>query len=100
MTTKLYRVFAQIRRPTDGDPGQVVEGIYTLSDNTVTITDHVGTPVRDQEGKQYSKKVENGDDHYVIAARLTKSFRSARRGDKNRVAGFSRPLNYPKLSIV
>ena len=56
--------------------------------------------VHDRYGKSYSQKLEAGQDPHVIAGRLTKTFRSARRGDKDRVSGFNRPIHYPKLGIV
>jgi hypothetical protein len=54
----------------------------------VTLTDHIGNPVRDRDGKTYSKKFEPGEDDRVIAGRLTKQFRRARRGDKNQFRDF------------
>jgi hypothetical protein len=93
---KIYNVTVQVRAPKEGDPGAVVEGRYTLEDNTVTLTNHVGTPVRDHDGKTYSKKLEDGEAGHVIAGRLTKEFRRARRGDKHQDSNFSAPINYPK----
>jgi hypothetical protein len=55
----------------------------------------IGTPVRDHDGKTYSKKLADGEDAYLIAARLTKEFRSARRGEQKQVNGFSGPIKYP-----
>ena len=98
--TKLHRVIVQIYPPRDDYPGQVAEGQYLFEAGTVTLTDHAGTPVRDQHGKSYSQKLEAGQDPHVIAGRLTKRFRSARRGDKDRASGFNRPIHYPKLGIV
>ena len=94
--TKIYNVVVQIHGPSGDYPGQVAEGRYTVDDNTVTLVNHLGTPVRDSDGKTYTRKLDVGDDAYKAAARLTKQFRSARRG-KERVEGFSRPLHYPKM---
>jgi hypothetical protein len=92
---KINRVTAQVRRPKEGDPGAIVEGRFTLEDSIVTLTNHIGTPVRDHDGKTYSKKLADGEDAYLIAARLTKEFRSARRGEQKQVNGFSGPIKYP-----
>jgi hypothetical protein len=98
---KINRVTVTIRQPKgDGDPGQVAEGRYILEDNTVTLTNHVGTPVRDHDGKTYSKKLEQNEDAYAVAGRLTKEFRRARRGDKNHVEGFSSPIHYPRNGSI
>jgi hypothetical protein len=100
MTMKIYNVTVQVRAPKEGDPGAVVEGRYTLEDNTVTLTNHVGTPVRDPDGKTYTKKLEPNEEHRTIAGRLTKAFRRARRGDKHHVEGFSSPIHYPKNGSI
>jgi hypothetical protein len=92
---KLHRVTVQVRAPKEGDPGAVVEGRYTLEDGVVTLTNHIGTPVRDHDGKTYSKKLEDGEAGHVIAGRLTKEFRRARRGEQKQVNGFSGPIKYP-----
>jgi hypothetical protein len=93
---KINRVTVTIRQPKgDGDPGQVAEGRFLFEDGVVTLVNHVGTPVRDHDGRTYTKKLEDGESEYVIAGRLTKQFRTARRGDKHQVAGFSGPIKYP-----
>jgi hypothetical protein len=97
---KINRVTAQVRRPKEGDPGAVVEGRFTLEDGIVTLTNHIGSPVRDHDGRTYSKKLEPGEDPYIIAGRLTKEFRRARRGDKHHVEGFSGPLTYPRNGSI
>ena len=66
----------------------------------MTLTVTLERPVRDQHGKTYSKKLEAGEDPHVIAGRLTRQLRRARRGDKNRPADFTEHLHYPKLGIV
>ena len=88
---KLHHVVVDIFRPTDTHPGQVAEGMYSLVDNVVTLTNHAGIPVRDSNGKTYSKKVEPGEDRHRVAGRLVKQFRSIRRGKEKVV---NRPLRY------
>ena len=97
---KIFNVTVQIRAPKEGDPGAVAEGRYTLEDNTVTLVSHAGVPVRGPAGETYSKKLEDGEAAHVIAGRLTKQFRRARRGDKHQVEGFSSPLIYPKNGSI
>jgi hypothetical protein len=97
---QIHNVVVQIYGPTSsGDPGTVAEGRYTFEDGTVTLVDHLGSPVKEKYGKTYSKKLEAGEDAYVVAGRLTKQFRSARRGTE-KVRGFSGPIHYPNLGIV
>jgi hypothetical protein len=100
MTTKIHNVVVQIHGPTSsGDPGTVAEGRYTFEDNTITLVDHLGNPVRDKDGKKYCQKLNPGEDHRTIAGRLTKTFRTARLG-KEKVEGFNRKINYPDLGYV
>lgn len=91
---KLHHVTVQIFPPSETSHGQVAEGVYRLEDNEVILVDHFGNPVRDPHGKTYRKKLQPGEDARVIAGRLTKQFRSARRGGRD--SKFSAPINYPK----
>lgn len=97
MKPEVKRVFAQLNRPTERNPlGAVVEGAYVFADGVVTLTDRNGKPVKDEDGKNYKMPVgDNPPD--IIAMHLTRKFRNARRAKKGAVAGFSGPLNYPKL---
>jgi hypothetical protein len=100
MTTKVHRVTVDIFRPTSaGDPGTIAEGAYTVTDDVVTLTDHAGNPVRDKDGKKYSQKLQPGESAHVIAGRMTKTFRTARRGAE-KVEGFNRKIIYPDLGYV
>ena len=97
MTSKVNRVIVQIDQPRDGFPGRVAEGAYIVEDNTVTLTNHLGIPVRDSDGRTYSKKLEPEQDPHMIAGRLTREFRRVRRGEKNEIKGFSGPIHYQRL---
>ena len=97
---KVHRVEVQIERPRGDYPGQTVQGRYTFEDGVVTLTDHTGTPVRDRDGKTYSEKVEADGDVRLIAGRLTKQFRIARRGEKSADSNFNRQLHYRNLGIA
>ena len=95
-------IFAEVRRPRGAnDPGAAVEGRYVVEDGFVTLTDHEGTPVRDEHGKYYRQKL-TPDDERRIAARLTKDFRLRLRGkDGGRKSGFEAgPIRYPKIKVV
>ena len=48
-------IFAEVRRPRGTDPGAAVEGRYILEDGAVVLTNHEGTPVRDDRGKLYRR---------------------------------------------
>ena len=103
MTDKpeVHYVATQVRAPKGpGDPGAVVEGAYTVTDNTVTLTDRAGNPVRDQHGKLYTRKLEKGDVAKALAARLTKDFRLMLRGKDGKIQGFTGPIRYPRLVVV
>ena len=93
---KICRVTVTIRQPKGDDVGQVAEGRFLFEDGVVTLVNHVGTPVRDHDGKTYTQKLEPNEDAYTIAGRLTKAFRRARLGDKHKDSNFSAPINYPK----
>jgi hypothetical protein len=96
-------IFAEVRRPRGAnDPGAAVEGRYILEDGAVVLTNHEGTPVRDDRGKLYRRAVTPNDPERQVAARMTKEFRSALRGkDGGRVAGFEYgPLRYPKIVTI
>jgi hypothetical protein len=95
---KIHYVAVQIFPPKGDYSGQVAEGMYTFEDGEVTLTDHVGTPVRDRDGKTYKKKLTPGESDRVIAGRLTKQFRSARRGGKD--SRSSAPINYPRNGSI
>jgi len=98
MKPEVLTCWAQVRAPRGDDPGTVVEGAYTVTNNVVTLTDRQGVPVRDGDGNVYKKKVEHGDTAKAVAARMTKNLRLSLRGKDGRVGGFDRgPLVYPKL---
>jgi hypothetical protein len=94
-------IAVQISPPTTSSPqGIIVEGAYIVTDGKVTLTDRDGRPVRDPDGRYHSQKLADGDNPRVIAARLTKKFRSVLRGDRKSASGFSSPLNYPPIKLA
>jgi len=100
MSSEVFTVIVQIAAPTDFFPGQVAEGRYTFAKGVVTLTDYNGVPVRDGDGKTYSRKVNKGEDARVIVGRMTKEFRGVLRKAHRRVAGFDGPIDYPPLTII
>jgi hypothetical protein len=90
----------QVHPPTDSHPGTVAEGRYKFEDNTVTLVDHLDRPIKDKDGKAYSKKLTEGECHRTIAGRLTKTVRSARRGPSHGPEGFSRVIVYPRNGSI
>ena len=95
----VYDCVVQITPPHEetGYPGMVAEGKFVIDGDTVTLTDHHGTPVKNVHGKAYSRKI-GMDVPVVVARRLTKEFYLARRG-KDRL-DFNRPLHYKKDGSV
>jgi hypothetical protein len=87
-------VVVQTLGPTETFVGQVAEGRYTWVDNTVTLVNADGTPLRDRKGKVYEKKLTPQEDPHTIAGRLTKQRFHDQGGGKQ---SFSRPLNYKPL---
>jgi len=102
--TKIYAVQVQTHEP--GGPGlmrfgAVAEGRYIIEDDTVIMTDANGIPAVDPDGRRYTHKLQPGEFHKTIAARLTKQLRGAMRELGGRVNGFDgRPIDYPPLGIA
>jgi hypothetical protein len=91
---KLNKVVATVIPAREDYVGQVEEGQFLFEDGIVTLVSHAGAPLKDQQGKKYSKKLTPGEDAYRIAARLTKQLWQSRREKKR----FSGPITYSKLS--
>ena len=90
----VHHCVVQITPPSEstGSPGVVAEGKYMVDGDTVTLTDHAGTPVKNIHGRAYSRKI-GTDVPIVVARRLTKEFYLSRRGNKS---DFNRPLIYKR----
>jgi hypothetical protein len=61
------------REPTQ--PRHIASGLSCrtrIEDGVVTLTDHVGQPVRDREGNTDTQTLAEGEDAYQIAGRLTR----------------------------
>jgi hypothetical protein len=46
MIPEIRTVTVQVKTPKGEDPGQVTTGYYTLADDTLTMTDPSGRPIR------------------------------------------------------
>jgi hypothetical protein len=80
-----------------GDLGACEVGHYVVENDLITMTDSDGAPLRDANtGERISHRMATNENEKTVAKRLTlKLFRSERGDD---MAGFSRPLRYPKLA--
>ena len=70
------KVFITVRNPSDGDPGQVSTGYYTIANGVMTMTDGAGTPMRHQTtGELFTWKLRPGDKEISIANMMTRKVR-------------------------
>jgi hypothetical protein len=91
--TTIKPVFLQLARPHDDFPGHVIEGFFTVQDDTVLLVDQDGTAVKDADGATFSRKLVAGDNPKAIAHRLLRAHYSRRKS----VSGFNRGrIHYPK----
>jgi len=91
--TKVFYVEVQVKAPCRACPnGQFAFGHYTITDNVLTMTDDAGEPAVDGDGKRYTHKLAEGENHTAIGARLTRELRTALRGGA--VNGFDTPIDY------
>jgi hypothetical protein len=93
---EVLSVFVQLEAPKGKSPGKAIEGCYIVDSGMVILTNRRGEPVQDDSGKKYTQKLGDGDNPKQIAARLTKQFRGALRGNNAAPHGFSGPIEYPK----
>ena len=87
-------VFLQLKRPSDNHPGDVLEGFFTVENDTVLLVDHDGAAVKDAQGGMYSRKLTANENPKSVAGRLLRTHYSATRHKS--VSGFAGPIFYPK----
>jgi hypothetical protein len=92
-TPKLIQIQTAAPRARN-DGGAVAIAYYVTDNKKVTLTDRDGNVLHDAEGKDYSRTLAENDSAHQIAALLLRQLKTKVRGD--RVAGFDRPLVYPK----
>jgi hypothetical protein len=81
------------------DTGQCAEGFYTLDGDLLTMTDRDGVPLRDENsGARITQRLAQGESDKAVAKRLTLKIHRAANGDE--MAGFNRPIRYPKAGWV
>lgn len=92
--TDIKTVTVQIRAPSEGDPGQVTQGFYKVTGDTLQMTFKDGRPL---ENPLYSVRLHDGANVEAIAGNLTKTIRSEMQGEI--IPGFNRHLSYPKAAV-
>jgi hypothetical protein len=88
MSDEVRKVTIQIKAPRGRYGGEVAIGYYCLVEGSVVLTDENGKPTGADR-----RPVLPGEDAHLIACRMVRSGRKAQAS----VAGFNRPLVYPKL---
>ena len=77
-----------------GDLGQMEEGFYTVANCILTLVDHNGVPLRDDNtGRRFETKLLRGDDERQEAKKMT--LRRYREANRDGMAGFHRTIRYP-----
>jgi len=102
--TEIFNVQVQVVAPGGRGLnrwGAVTEGKYIIEDGVVIMTDARGIPAVDADGRRYTHKLQPGEYHKTIAARLTKQLRGAMRELGGRMNGFDgRPIDYPPSGVA
>jgi len=96
---KVEKINVILTRPTEYQSRTWCCGHYIIKDDVLTMTDKDGKPVVDLQGKTYSQRLD-GENPRIIAACMTKKIRLELRGKSGKVAGFNRPLVYPKIGVA
>jgi hypothetical protein len=90
---KIFPVFIELKKPSGGHPGHVIQGFYSLDGDTVILVDQFGDPMTDADGKSYRRKLAENQNPGTIAGTLLQNHWDAR-PNKSR-NGFDRPIQYP-----
>jgi hypothetical protein len=83
----IMTVYVQTRHSSQGDPGAVIIGHYSVQDDTVVLHAEDGKPT----GKRH--RLSPDEDPKQVAWRLTRDAKSV-------APDFNRPLNYPNVGVV
>lgn len=88
MTDEVRKVTIQIKAPRGTYGGEVAIGHYCVVEGAVVLTGESGKPTGADR-----RSVLPGEDAHLIACRMVRSSRKVQAS----VAGFNRPLIYPKM---
>ena len=88
-------VFYEIRKPSGGHPGHVLEGFFTFENETVLLVNCNGKALKDAQGGTFSKKPGPGENPKSVVRRLLKQHYTATRHKS--VSRFDGPIFYPKF---
>lgn len=92
---EIKAVIVTIAKPSGaGDPGQCAEGFYFVENETLTMCDRDGVPLRDENtGRQIAMRLPPGEDEKGAAKKLT--LKIHRDANRDEMAGFHRTIRYP-----
>ena len=85
-------VFVDLKRPSGDHPGHVLEGFFTVENDTVLLVDRDGAAVKDAHGGTYSRKLTANENPNSVAHRLLRTHCGATR--HKTVNGFDGPIFY------
>ena len=88
MSDEVRKVTIQIKAPRGTYGGEVAVGHYCIVEGAVVMTDEHGKPTGADR-----RVILPGEDAHLIACRMVRSGRKVQAS----VAGFNRPLVYPKI---
>src|SRR5262249_38301439 len=78
-------VFLQLKRPSGGHPGHVLEGFFIVENDTVLLVDRDGKAVKDAQGGTYSRKLTPNENLKSVAHRLLRIHYSVTRSKSVRL---------------
>jgi hypothetical protein len=77
-------VYTQVRPCRDNDPGQILEGWYSIDDGQLVLTDREGKYIT-------SRSMIKGEDPAALARLLLR---------EKQPSDFNSPMSYPKLGLA
>jgi hypothetical protein len=87
LSDEVRKVTIQVKAPRGTYGGEVAIGYYCVVEGAVVLTDEHGKPMGDK------RTILPGEDAHLIACRMVRTGRKVQAS----VAGFNRPLVYPKI---
>ena len=71
-------------------------GFFTIDNETLTLVEGDGSPVRSANGERITALLRAGDSARTVASRMVLARWRSERDSSEAVPGFGRPLHYPK----